>query len=271
MRKTVTMGVLTAALAGTLVSAPAEAADGVSPINLEYATNFAITPFRVLAQPITWTTRDWAIAGAAAAGLGGLFLLDESIHEFTQDIRGSTTNSISDAFTIFGESYYMAGASVALWAVGEATDNVRLQRVGLHAIQAIVTAQLLTEATKRIGGRLRPSDSDDAFDFFNSYDPGDSFSSGHVSTAFALATVISQEYKRDYPWVPYLAYGIATGTAFARINDERHWASDAALGALWGIGAGWMVTKYSPFRDERIRVMPLVSASHVGLAGHMQF
>lgn len=269
MRKALVMG----ALAAVLAAAPAAAADdGVSPIELDYLTNYAVTPFRVLAQPITWTGKDWAIAGAAAAGLGGLFLLDETIDSFVQDNRSSTTNKIADVFNIFGESYYMAGASVALWAAGEATDNVRLQRVGLHGVQAIVVAQLLTEATKRIGSRLRPAFSDSSWDFFESYDNGgDSFGSGHVATAFALATVISQEYKQDYPWAPYLAYGIATGTAFARLNDERHWASDVALGALWGIGAGWMVSKYSPFRDERIQVLPTASANHVGLVANMKF
>lgn len=268
MRKGLMMGALAAALA----VAPAAAEDGVSPASGEYLINFAVTPLRVLAQPVTWTPADWAVAGVAAAGLGGLFLLDESINEWVQDSRSSTTDSLADIFNGFGESYYLAGASIAVWAAGELTDNVRLQRVGLHGVQAIVVAQLLTEATKRIGGRLRPAYTDDSLSFFESYgEGGDSFASGHAATAFALATVISQEYKKDYPWVPYIAYGVATGTALARLNNERHWASDVALGAMWGIGAGWMVSKFSPFRDDRLMVLPTASAEHVGLVAHMRF
>ncbi len=270
MRKTLVMGAL-GALGAMLAAAPAVAADGVSPDNLDYLTNFAVTPLRVLGQPITWKGTDWAIAGAAAAGLGGLFLLDESIKSFAQDNRSSTTNSIADIFTPFGETYYMAGASIAIWAAGEMTDNVRMQRVGLNAVQAILTAQMLTQATKYIGGRIRPASTDDSTEFFSSSDSADSFGSGHVATAFAFATVVSQEYKKDHPWVPYVAYTIASGTAFARINDNRHWASDTAIGALWGIGAGWMVDKYSPFRDERIKLMPMVAQGGIGVTGHVKF
>ena len=259
------------ALGAVLAAAPALAEDGVSPDNLDYLTGFAITPLRVLAQPVTWRGTDWAIAGAAAAGLGGLFLLDENIKSFIQDNRSGTTDSIAKAFTPFGEVTYMSGASVALWAAGEMTDNVRLQRVGLNALQAIMTAQLLTEATKYIGGRIRPAFTDNSWDFFSSDSGADSFASGHVATAFAFATVVAQEYKKDHPWVPYVAYTLASGTAFARMNDNRHWASDVALRAIWGIGAGWMVDKYSPFRDERIRLMPMVAQDGYGIRGSMQF
>jgi membrane-associated phospholipid phosphatase len=268
MRKALAVGALGAAFAfGT----PALAADGVSPDNLEYLTGFAVTPLRVLAQPITWRGSDWAIAGAAAAGLAGLFALDEDIKHFSQDNRSGTTDSIAKVFKPFGEVYYMGGASVALWAVGEMTDNVRMQRVGLNAAQAILSAQALVEATKFIGSRLRPIASDNSWDFFSSDSSANSFSSGHVATAFAFATVVSQEYKTDYPWVPWVAYTIAAGTGFSRINDNAHWASDVALGALYGIGAGWMVSKYSPFRDERIKLMPMVAENGAGVIGNMRF
>jgi membrane-associated phospholipid phosphatase len=35
--------------------------------------------------------------------------------------------------------------------------------------------------------------------------------------------------------VQVLLYTAATGTAFSRINDNRHWLSDTAMGAVLGI------------------------------------
>jgi membrane-associated phospholipid phosphatase len=53
-----------------------------------------------------------------------------------------------------------------------------------------------------------------------------------------MATVIAEVYK-DKPLVPYLAYGAAAVTAYARMHDNRHWASDVLAGAI----AGHLITK----------------------------
>jgi membrane-associated phospholipid phosphatase len=57
--------------------------------------------------------------------------------------------------------------------------------------------------------------------------------SGHVTAAFAVATSLADDIKS--PLVHVLLYTAATGTAFSRINDNRHWLSDTAMGAVLGI------------------------------------
>jgi membrane-associated phospholipid phosphatase len=57
--------------------------------------------------------------------------------------------------------------------------------------------------------------------------------SGHVTAAFAVATSLADDIKS--PLVSVLLYTAATGTAFARINDNRHWLSDTGMGAVLGI------------------------------------
>lgn len=62
-----------------------------------------------------------------------------------------------------------------------------------------------------------------------------SLPSGHTAQAFAAATFLSEEYKHRLPWMPYAAYGIASGVGALRIANNRHYISDVLLGAGIGI------------------------------------
>lgn len=69
-----------------------------------------------------------------------------------------------------------------------------------------------------------------------------SFPSGHTAQAFAAATFLSEEYKGRFPWMPYAAYGIASGVGALRIANNRHYLSDVLVGA--GIGILAMKASY---------------------------
>ena len=62
-----------------------------------------------------------------------------------------------------------------------------------------------------------------------------SFPSGHAANAFAGATILSIEYQKNHPWVPYVAYGVATGVGVMRVANNRHYISDVLFGAGLGI------------------------------------
>lgn len=62
-----------------------------------------------------------------------------------------------------------------------------------------------------------------------------SFPSGHTANAFAGATLLSEEYKENYPWVPYVAYGTASIVGGMRVLNNRHYISDVLFGAGLGI------------------------------------
>ena len=61
-----------------------------------------------------------------------------------------------------------------------------------------------------------------------------SFPSNHSAQAFLAATFISEEYKAQMPWVPYVAYTLAGSVALMRIGNNEHHLSDVLVGA--GIG-----------------------------------
>ena len=62
-----------------------------------------------------------------------------------------------------------------------------------------------------------------------------SFPSGHTANAFAGATMLSIEYGENYKWVPYAAYGVATGVGIMRMANNKHYLSDVLFGAGLGI------------------------------------
>ena len=62
-----------------------------------------------------------------------------------------------------------------------------------------------------------------------------SFPSGHTANAFAGATILAIEYGENHKWVPYAAYGVATGVGLMRMGNNKHYLSDVLFGAGLGI------------------------------------
>ena len=104
-----------------------------------------------------------------------------------------------------------------------------------------------------MAGRARPYASKDNarnFGLFRGLKSDDykSFPSGHATSAFAFASVISAETSHWWPdtrWVigPIL-YGAATLTGVSRIYNNQHWASDVLAGAAIGTLTGIKVFRY---------------------------
>ncbi len=62
-----------------------------------------------------------------------------------------------------------------------------------------------------------------------------SFPSGHTANTFAGATILAIEYGENHKWVPYAAYGVASGVGLMRIANNKHYLSDVLFGAGLGI------------------------------------
>ncbi len=72
-----------------------------------------------------------------------------------------------------------------------------------------------------------------------------SFPSGHTATAFTGAELVREEYGT---WAGVGAYTVATGVAFLRLYNGRHWFNDLLAGAGIGILSArvgyWMLPLY---------------------------
>lgn len=174
------------------------------------------------------------LAGALSLGVV-LFANDQAIMDYVQDHKIEETQPLVDAGNFIGGRVGMVSIAAGSYFIGAVMKNGKMKQVGLFALGAGLATQLVTEVFKKSFGRERPNTAETPYEFFGD---GKSFFSGHSSAAFSLATVIAEVYK-DKPVVPYLAYGVAAITAYARMHDKKHWASDVLAGAV----AGTLVTK----------------------------
>lgn len=156
----------------------------------------------------------------------------------------------SDIGDIYGSGYSLLALSAGTWGVGlVAGDRYTRQTAGLM-FEGLAIDGALVFGTKHLVGRTRPDASDHL-----------SFPSGHTSGAFTFATILS----RRYGWrLGAVGYTLATMTAGARLEDDRHYLSDVIAGATIGIVVGRWVTRD---RTHNSHLPQLVANSRgVGLA-----
>lgn len=77
---------------------------------------------------------------------------------------------------------------------------------------------------KRITAEPRPNNANDL----------SSFPSSHTAQAFLTATLLHEQYGRQYPWLSVGGYAVATATGAFRVLGNKHWVTDVLAGA--GIG-----------------------------------
>jgi membrane-associated phospholipid phosphatase len=182
------------------------------------------------------------ISGQEAA-ISGLVLFatafgDEGLQEEVQDIRSSGTNSLAHVGNTIGSPFFVFPAIGVGYLAGRLTHSPSLTRLSVRAGTTVVVASGITTALKYSIGRTRPFHGGDS-DQFHPFSGSTSFPSGHTTLAFALATVIADETKDS--WSDVALYSAAALTGFARMNDDRHWASDVLAGALIGhLTARWV-------------------------------
>lgn len=240
---------LTTAAAATLITgiaAPARAQQQPAPV--DSGTH----------QPLFLKQDAWIAAGFTAATIA-LFPLDKHL---AQEIRGKpqqyhfARNVATDVRLIAEPGAIIIGTG--MYAVGRLAHQRDVADLGLHGLEAIVVGGAVSSVIKGIAGRARPYVSSEANGTFNPHDWrlgrgfGDtrysSFPSGHTTAAFAAAAAVTSESRRWWPhqtwWVAPMMYGGATLVGLSRMYDNKHWATDVAMGAAIGTMAGLKVVRY---------------------------
>lgn len=212
-------------------------------------------------QDTLYTDRPLFVAGDAllAAGFVAATVAAAPADKwFTRELQDEARqanrilNVGSSAVRIWGfPGTLVAGGGIYL--LGTATDNRRVQDLGLHSAGAVFVSTMITFGIKSVVGRARPYvDSSNAADFqpFRGVreDAYRSFPSGHATAAFAFASVVTAETGHWWPggrWpIGILTYGTATLTAASRIYNQQHWASDVLAGAAIGTLTGVKLFRY---------------------------
>jgi membrane-associated phospholipid phosphatase len=182
-----------------------------------------------------WTALRWWHPIAAGAGVGALFLVDEPLAEFIQNHRSQGVDDFGTVMAGFSDDWVIRVIGGELIAAGLIAKNHSVASTGLRVVAGHIIGGGLVRGGKWMFGRGRPSDDIDdafAFDLFDGTD-GNSFPSGAAVQAFAFATTLADEI--DHPVASIALYSAAGLNAWSRLNSNRHWASDVALGGIVGM------------------------------------
>ncbi len=221
----------------------------------------------VLIAPAGWDQSDWFEVGAGVAAVGVTAAFDDTIRDHVQARRTASEDRLMLRFQNFDTFYLLAGFE----AWGELGGDTRAKNVAMDGVAAsIVASGLITPALKFVVGRERPSTTTSTFKF-KPFSGNYSFPSGHATQAFAVATVIAENYH--YWWVQTLAYGSAAVVGYARIEQNAHFASDVVAGSLigWSVARAIVRRNNGPVNPRQLSWTPYTNGSGVGVVFFKSF
>ena len=133
----------------------------------------------------------------------------------------------------FGQVEVIAPVIGGLLLAGALTDQPALVSAGQRTALAIGIATIAVSAKKYPLGRERPYENTSmSGGALRPMSGSTALPSGHTAAAFALATSLADVV--NHPVADVAMYGLAAGTAFARLADRKHWFSDIVAGAIVG-------------------------------------
>jgi membrane-associated phospholipid phosphatase len=164
-----------------------------------------------------------------------------------------------DHVSNIGAAWTVLPVFAGFYAAGVLADDEKARETGILSGEAILDSLIVVEGLKLAAGRNRPNAPSKPGDFLQG---GASFPSGHSGETWALASVIAHEYA-NRKWVPWVAYGLATTVAAARITAQKHYTSDVIAGSAIGFFAGRFVvnTHEAHAKHHHGTIVPLLNPS----------
>jgi membrane-associated phospholipid phosphatase len=200
-------------------------------------------------------------------GLSALMVLDRPSRSFIQDNRSTQSNDVAGALRHIGQPEVYGSVTLGLLGAGLISGNPEITRAGGRLAATLALAGVSATGFKLVVGRPRPNESSDV-DGFSPFSGQDAMPSGHTTVAFALATALADDINRT--WASVGLYTLAAGVGWSRMNDNKHWLSDVAAGAVLGVSSAKLVN--GRWRIFHLRPPTLLlGPHHAGLAWQVSF
>lgn len=184
-----------------------------------------LAPFHVRRSDAKWIV-------PAGIGMAALVTTDrmtgDEIGESHRQVKASRVISYE------GSIYGLGVVAGTFYLLGRTNNDARARETGVLSAEALLDSLIVGGALKEISQRARPADGVERSEFF---DGGSSFPSGHSTQAWAVATVIANEYQHRRA-VQIAAYGIASAVSVARFTGHKHYLSDVVAGSALGYCIG---------------------------------
>ena len=227
----------------------------------------------MLVSPIKWDRSDWLKAGLVIGAASGTYLADADIRNFTRKNQSATGDRGAAVGNTLGDPFVALPTLGLFYLYGHLNEDPKARRASLLSMESLVISGVFTGAVKLAFQRPRPSTGESATSWNGpSLKGGDpSFPSNHTTAAFSIASVLAEEYG-DNPYVPPIVYGLATLTGFARIYDNKHWASDVFFGGVIGYFVGKTVVRYHTLHsDTPLTILPTAGRQGFGVMAEYRF
>jgi membrane-associated phospholipid phosphatase len=197
-------------------------------------------PLPVQAQDTTAAHRiQWYEATIALVGVSAFFLVDNPVRSYMLDNQTATKDDIAGVFRTVGEPEVWVLVPAVMIGTGLVARKPGLTHSGLRAVTSAAIANGVTQLLKQAFGRVRPDvEGSEPLDF-EPFSGNNSMPSGHTSAAFGFAASLADDVRPL--WAKIGLYTLATGTAWSRLYDNKHWTSDVVFGAIVGITSAKLV------------------------------
>jgi hypothetical protein len=192
-----------------------------------------------VASPGQASVLRWWHGAALLGGVSALMLLDQPAQRYIQSHRSEAVDQLSGAFRRFGQIEVYGTVTAGVLAAGLVSGNENLTRSGGRLAAALALAGSSSALSKLALGRRRPTDHREA-DVYAPFSGREAMPSGHTAMAFAMATTLADEI--DQTWASIGLYTVATGVGWSRLNENHHWVTDVAAGAVLGITSAKLVS-----------------------------
>jgi len=178
------------------------------------------------------------------------------------------SRSLRDHARGYGDAGEILGNVIPLSIAGGAfltsrfTKNDHFRSFGYTLAQAYTTNCVLTQGIKLATHRMRPDGS-----------ASTSFPSGHASSSFAIATVVTNYYGKKWG-VPL--YAFAGLIAVSRIEKGSHWPRDVVAGAVLGYISGRTAIlgtkrELSGQKTSRLMIVPAAGRDWRGVTVNLRY
>lgn len=225
-----------------------------------------MAPLRAGAQEPHTPALRWWHGLAAIGGYAILVQVDDGIQRFAMENRSETSDNIAKITRQMGQPEVYATVGLGVLATGLISGDREVTDAGIRISSSLAMAGVVVTVAKFVTGRSRPSREGSDAEDFSPFSGNTSAPSGHAAMAFALAASLGEEIHD--PWASAGLYLLATGTAWSRVNDNVHWFSDVAAGAVVGVvSAKFMNGKLTIFGIQPPRLRPTRSGVALGWSG----
>ncbi len=174
---------------------------------------------------------------------------------------------IGEVYDQISPKRFSTALSIGMLAGGLAFKDKKLLETTRLMIESSLITQFITTWSKDFFGRSRPytGKGPHAFELFAFKGAQEfrSMPSGHVSSAFAVMTVITKRHGQW--WVKIPAYTFGVSVALQRMNSRTHWASDVIVGGAIGYWVGSTLVNRQPDKSKNSSLNPYLIGNRIGL------